>query len=121
MRKPSMNFVGNGRLGAIGRGVLAATLASLALAGCRNDDPARLLESARAFQGKGEHQAAIIQLKNAVQQQPENGEARLLLGRSSLHVGDFDSAEKELRRALEYRLEEHYLVGREIRTHRPQQ
>jgi len=73
------------------------------LSACQNDSPARLLESARAYQEKGDHRAAIIQLKNVVQQQPENGEARLLLGQSSLIVGDTASAEKELRKALEFK------------------
>jgi len=84
-------------------GVLAlgALVLMLTLSGCSNDDPARLLESARGYQAKGDHPAAIIQLKNVLQQQPDNGEARLLLGRSALVVGDAASAEKELRKALE--------------------
>jgi hypothetical protein len=39
---------------------------------------ASLQKTERRIFLKGEHQAAIIQLKNVVQQQPENGEARLL-------------------------------------------
>jgi len=37
-----------------------------------------------------------------LQKQPENGEARLMLGRSALIVGDALTAEKEFRKALEY-------------------
>ncbi len=84
------------------RTALLVACASLTLAACRNENPADLIRSARDYQAKGEHQAAIIQLKNVVQKQPENGEARLLLGQSSLIVGDPVTAEKEFRRALEH-------------------
>jgi putative PEP-CTERM system TPR-repeat lipoprotein len=98
-----MKSVRHGPYIPLGRLVLSAGLCLLVLAACRNDDPARLLASARAYQAKGDHRAAIIELKNVAQQQPDNGEARLLLGQSSLVVGDAPSAEKELRKALEFK------------------
>ncbi|WP_162913067.1 XrtA/PEP-CTERM system TPR-repeat protein PrsT [Rhodospirillaceae bacterium SYSU D60014] len=49
----------------------------------------------------GDAAAAIIQLRNALQQDPGNVEARQLLGRLYLSAGDGPSAEKELGRALE--------------------
>ena len=82
--------------------VLAALLGTAVLAGCGKESAADLIRSARDYQAKGQHPAAIIQLKNAIQKQPENGEARLLLGQSSLAIGDSASAEKEFRRAIEY-------------------
>src|SRR5512134_2536272 len=81
--------------------VLTAALAA-ALTGCRGESASDLIRSAREYQAKGDHPAAIIQLKNAVQKQPDNGEARLLLGQSTLAVGDPATAEKEFRRAAEY-------------------
>ncbi|HSO48612.1 MAG TPA: XrtA/PEP-CTERM system TPR-repeat protein PrsT, partial [Rhizobiaceae bacterium] len=85
------------------RGVaLLAIAASMALSACGRDDPNTLIVSARDYQANGDHQAAIIQLNNVLQKQPENGEARLLLGRSSLMIGDAPSAEKEFRKALEF-------------------
>lgn len=84
-------------------GIAFAVLAVLSLAACKNEDsPEALLASARSYEAKGDIKAAIIQLKNALQKRPENGEARLLLGRLSLQAGDPVSAEKELRKALEY-------------------
>jgi putative PEP-CTERM system TPR-repeat lipoprotein len=82
----------------------AAALLALAvtLAACSRSDPSQLLQSARDYQAKDEHAAAVIQLRNAVQKQPDNGEARLLLGQSSLQVGDPVTAEKEFRKAIEY-------------------
>ena len=77
----------------------ALCLVLLLATGCQNETPADLIRSARDYQARGDTQAAIIQLKNAVQKQPDNAEARLLLGQASLSVGDPTSAEKELRRA----------------------
>ena len=59
----------------------------------------RLVRDAQQYFDKGELNAAIIQLKNALQRQPDHAEARLLLGRSHLELGDGASAEKELDRA----------------------
>jgi len=52
---------------------------------------------------EGNSAAAIIQLRNAVQRNPDNLEARLLLGRLYLNTGDGASAEKELRHVNEAR------------------
>ena len=81
---------------------LALAVMSMLLFACGNQSSEELIASARAYEAKGDHKAAIIQLKNALQQQPAHGEARLLLGRSSLEVGDPVAAQRELRKALEY-------------------
>ena len=60
-----------------------------------------LIGEAREYQSKGDNKAAIIQLKNALQKSPNNGEARYLLGTIYNQTGDVLSAEKELRRALQ--------------------
>jgi len=59
------------------------------------------LSDARAYFDKGEVNAAVIQLKNALLADPANKEARLLLGKVYLQKKDGLSAEKELRRAQE--------------------
>ncbi len=82
--------------------LVCAALALLAACG-RGNDPAQLVASAKDYLAKQNYAAAAIQLKNALQQQPANGEARYLLGVSLLATGDVLSAEKEFRRALEYR------------------
>src|SRR5688572_10432908 len=79
-----------------------AVIVTLLLLACSKDSPDELIASARTYEAKGEHKAAIIQLRNALQQKPADGEARLLLGRASLNVGDPASAQRELRKALEY-------------------
>jgi putative PEP-CTERM system TPR-repeat lipoprotein len=59
------------------------------------------VEDARHYMDKGEYRSAVIQLKNALQRDPEDGTARLMLGESYLATGDPLSAEKELTRAAE--------------------
>jgi putative PEP-CTERM system TPR-repeat lipoprotein len=79
---------------------LAAVLASLLVVACAKS-PETLIGSAREYLEKGDSNAAVIQLKNALQVVPDSGEARMLLGRALIGQRDFPSAEKELRRALE--------------------
>ncbi len=81
--------------------VTGAIIVSAALGGCNRSKPTeQLLADAKQYQQKGETKAAMIELKNAVANSPENGEARLALGVMHVDTGDFVSAEKELRKAL---------------------
>ena len=61
----------------------------------------QLLADAKQERAKGNHAAAIIGFKNVVQKAPEHPEARYLLGMAYIDSGDYASAEKELRRALD--------------------
>jgi len=54
---------------------------------------------ARSYLSKGEARSAIIQLKNALQQDPGHIESRLLLGTLYLRLNDGPAAEKEFGRA----------------------
>lgn len=84
----------------------AVALLALALVSCKPpSDAASLLEEATRYEQKGELRAAIIQLKNAAQAEPQNAQVRLRLGLAHLALGDAVSAEKELRRALEAQVE----------------
>ena len=58
-----------------------------------------LLAEAQQYRQKGEARAAIIQLKNLLQKEPENRQGRMLLGSIYLDTGEALSAEKELRKA----------------------
>ena len=51
----------------------------------------------------GNYEAARIQLRNSLQRNPDNLDARQLLGKLYVSVGDAVSAEKELRRVMERR------------------
>lgn len=65
------------------------------------DDPAKLVASAKEYLQKNDAPAAVIQLKNALQQKPDMAEARFLLGKALLENGEAPSASIELRKALE--------------------
>ena len=81
-----------------------ALLLGAALASC-DEAPSELavdhVARAKESINNGEHRAGIINLKNAVQQDPDNAEARELLGTTYLAIGDAVSAIKELRKARE--------------------
>nr|AEQ20404.1 putative PEP-CTERM system TPR-repeat lipoprotein [uncultured bacterium CSL11] len=59
------------------------------------------MESAKEYLAKNDRNAAVIQLKTALQKKPDYAEARFLLGKALLETGDIASAEKELRKAAE--------------------
>lgn len=63
-------------------------------------DSNEFLDEAKAYLKQGKIEAAVIQLKNSLQQDPSNVDARLLLGKLYLRAGDGASAEKEIERAV---------------------
>lgn len=82
----------------------AAVATALLLVACGGDNPEALLASAKDYIAKNDHKAAVIQVKNVLQKQPDSPEARFLLGSSLLASGDVTAAEIELykARALKY-------------------
>ncbi|MCW5637504.1 MAG: PEP-CTERM system TPR-repeat protein PrsT [Rubrivivax sp.] len=82
------------------RTILNGLLAGLVLAGCSGESPEKQLASAKDYLQKNDTKAAVIQIKNVLQAQPESGEARFLYGRTLLEQGDAAAAEVELRKAL---------------------
>ncbi len=68
-------------------------------------DPDHYFQEARDYLNNGEPRAAVIQLKNLLRLQPENGEARLLLGEAYLRLGEGAGAVKELKRARDLGME----------------
>lgn len=86
--------------GRLARVALAAALVA-GLAACGGPDTIKLLDQARSSLAKKDVEAARIHLKTALQQSPDNAEARFLLGQLLHDSGDMAGAEVELRRALE--------------------
>jgi len=82
--------------------IALAFASSAALSGC--DHSANLTEEehiqrAKDFEAKGDLKTSIIELKNVIQKNPDNPQARFLLGQVYLKTGQGAEAEKELRRA----------------------
>lgn len=80
-------------------GVCAAIL--IGLTGCSQKTSDEHLQAAQAFMEQDKTQAAIVELKNAIQLDPQSAAARFTLGKIYTETGDFSGAEKELQRALD--------------------
>jgi cellulose synthase operon protein C len=79
--------------------VAAAAAVALLLAACSGESERDLVASAKAYIEKKDHKAAIIQLKSALQKQPQSAEARFLLGQALLNDGNAVAAVVELEKA----------------------
>ncbi|MEX2647811.1 MAG: XrtA/PEP-CTERM system TPR-repeat protein PrsT [Alphaproteobacteria bacterium] len=79
-------------------------VAAFAAAGCDEADivgTETLVERAQESRSKGDLPAAVINLKAALQQEPDSAAAHFLLGQVYLDIADGASAEKEFTRARE--------------------
>lgn len=81
--------------------LISTAILTIMLGGCGGDSPESLILSSKDYLAKNDNKAAIIQLKNALQSNPNHAEARFLLGSALLESGDIAGAEVELRKALE--------------------
>jgi len=82
--------------------VVIASVIGASLTGCDSlfgSSPEEYFAKAKSYQEQGELQASVIELKNALRKAPDYAEARALLGRVYLALGQPKSASKEIRRA----------------------
>ena len=77
---------------------LAGAILALALVACSPKGEA-LYNRAETALANGETRAAVIDLKNLVQDEPQNAKARAMLGRALLESGDLQGGEIELQKA----------------------
>ena len=76
--------------------------AALAISGCDAWTSADTrVERARTSIEKGDYRAAMTDLKTALEREPAHAEGRVLLGEVSAWLGDFETADKEVERALQ--------------------
>jgi putative PEP-CTERM system TPR-repeat lipoprotein len=80
--------------------LVALLVAVFVAARWSTNDPEKSLASARAYLQKNDLRSASIQVKNALQINPDLAEARYLLGTILLQQGNASGAEIELRKAL---------------------
>ncbi len=92
------------------RAVVTVVATTLLLLACSGEKPENLLASAKVFMGKNDFKAASIQIKNALQSDPNLAEARYLLGMSLWAMGDVVGAESELRKAMELKFSRDLVV-----------
>jgi len=79
---------------------MVAVLSTGMVACKKQETSAELVAQAKQFEQKGDINAAMIQLKNALQANPDDGEARYMLASAYVENGDGAGAEKEIRRAI---------------------
>ena len=84
----------------LNRNMLVVTLV-LACLSCGSKTAQEHLDSAHDSIAAGEPRVAIIELKNAIQKEPNLGEARSLLGQIRFQSGDLPAALRELQRAID--------------------
>ena len=82
-----------------------ALASTLLVAACSGKSPDESLADAKARHANGDRNAAIVQLKSSLQANTDHAESRLYLGLLYSEAGDFRSAEKELRRAIDLRVD----------------
>lgn len=78
---------------------LLALCAALALSGCNKLSAQDLTASGQDYLKNGDAKSAIVQLKAALQQNPQLPQARFLLGSAMLKTGDASAAVLELEKA----------------------
>lgn len=70
------------------------------LAGCSKQSPEQMLASAKTYAAAKDYTSAVIKLKGVLQVTPDAAEARFLLGKTLLDLGDPVSASVEFGKAL---------------------
>lgn len=75
------------------------TALSIATFGCMQQDASSFFAQAKLYEQKGDANAAVIQLKNGLQKNPNDGEARFLLGTIYADAHENLAAESEFRKA----------------------
>jgi putative PEP-CTERM system TPR-repeat lipoprotein len=79
---------------------LTIAIAIATLAACGGDSTETHISNAKAYLAESDYDAAVIELKNALQIERNSEEARWLLGKAYLDIGDAASSQKELEQAL---------------------
>lgn len=80
---------------------MIALLSAVVVSGCSKTRSSRdYLNDAQSYHAKGDDKSAVIQLKNALQKDANNGEARFMLGTIYSGSGNLAAAEDELKKAL---------------------
>lgn len=95
---------------------LSTLAAALVLSACGGETPESMVVSAKAYLQKSDTKAAVIQLKNALQGNPDMAEARFLLGKAMLESGNPTAADVELRKAADLKYPADQLVPLMART-----
>lgn len=82
--------------------IASAIVIALSITACsENKTPEQYLAQANIYISENNSDAAIVELKNGIQQSPQDPELRFILGLAYIDEGSYVNAEKELERAKE--------------------
>jgi putative PEP-CTERM system TPR-repeat lipoprotein len=109
MQNKRMNTLFPGAISSLKKSIAMLGLV-LFLSACQQKTAEEYLQEAAKFTASGNNDAAVVSLKNAVQQDPRSSTARFELGKVYLTIKNFESAEKELTRARELGYKESEVV-----------
>lgn len=98
------------------RPLASALLAALVVLACGSEKPEAMVASAKDYLARNDPKAAEIQLKNALQSDPNLAEARFLLGKALLEGGNPTAAQVELRKAADLKFSPDQLTPLLART-----
>ena len=93
-------------------------IVSLFLVACGKTDISDIehVNRAKQYESTGDIKASFIELKNALQQNPKNSEARLMLGKFYLGIGNGAASEKEFGHAQKLGVDSAYIQKLMIRA-----
>ena len=80
---------------------LYVSLAALSLMACSEKTSLEYMESAKTLIQSNNNSEAVIELKKAIKQDAKFADARFLLGKVYFDTHNYESAEKELEKALD--------------------
>jgi len=89
------------KTGWINRKVLLIFLLAVVTACSEGNSEKELMDRVKGYLESRDLNAATLELKNILREDANNAEARYLLGKISLEMGDLKTAQKDLRRALD--------------------
>ena len=98
-------MTGSGIIQGLGARIVVLLALGLLTVGCAEKSVDQLLADAKQDRDRGHYRTAIVHLKNVLEKAPQNAEARYLMGVTLNDMGDFTSAEIELRKAIDLRYE----------------
>lgn len=98
------------------RGLLPVLVAAGLLSACGDEKPEVLIAAAKTSLDKNDQKNAIIQIKNALQADPNLAEARYLLGTALLNTGDFVAAEVEFDKSRRLKYSEDLVVPQLVKS-----
>jgi putative PEP-CTERM system TPR-repeat lipoprotein len=89
---------------ALALSIVLALAIPVTLSGCdriADQSPEELIQRAKDLQQQGDLKTSVLELKNAIQKDPNNAQARWMLANLSIELADGTSAEKEIKKAME--------------------